>query len=419
VTVDATSSEKVLSISVGASVGGDVAVAVNAGISVYDITTQSYIDGGPLLSDGAIINADGNARVAADEKLKMDVIAGNLAASGTAAVGGAAAVPIVTKHTNLLSAITQPSTPRGALSGLLIHSGDLAVSVIDTRFAPGDVLLGDNTTLDLAMTTACPKEASWCTTTAAAIISADSQAGRPMRFTSSIAMPFSSRTWPLSRSPLLRMAAAIKSPASDGDWVTDGFAAGQQITLSGTQGNNSTYTIDHITPNHKTIVLTVANTIKAGSATTVTLSPGHYRPVTAGQWRRGPANRVGQSSGRATGQYAALQSADARGANTITLPYSLSLSNDSPVVYSSGGGQAIGGLTDGATYYVTNSGGGFKLSATKADRSSLSISLWRPASRTASSSRATSRRAMRPKSACTRSPPHHRGLPRHCRHGDQ
>ncbi len=43
--------------------------------------------------------------------------------------------------------------------------------------------------------------------------------------------------------------------------------------------------------------------------------------------------------------------------NTINLPYDLSLSTGDPVVYGSGGGAAIGGLTDGATYYVISKGG--------------------------------------------------------------
>ena len=93
VTVDATSSETMLSISVGAGVGGTAGVSVNAAVSVIDVTTKAFID------IGASVNADGSVRVSADERLTLDIIAGNISVGGTAGVGAAAAVPIITKTT--------------------------------------------------------------------------------------------------------------------------------------------------------------------------------------------------------------------------------------------------------------------------------------------------------------------------------
>ena len=93
-TVDATSSEDVTSISVGASFGGTAAVTVNAAVPVLDDQHERHI------GSGATVNADGSVRVAADEKLKLDVIAGNISGGGTAAVGASVAVPIVHKETH-------------------------------------------------------------------------------------------------------------------------------------------------------------------------------------------------------------------------------------------------------------------------------------------------------------------------------
>ena len=53
VTVDATSSEDVTTISVGGGFSGTAAVTVNVGVPVIDITTKAHIDGGPNAADGA------------------------------------------------------------------------------------------------------------------------------------------------------------------------------------------------------------------------------------------------------------------------------------------------------------------------------------------------------------------------------
>ncbi|MGN6127474.1 MAG: beta strand repeat-containing protein, partial [Humibacter sp.] len=84
-TVDAVSSENVTSISSGGSGGGAVAVAVNAAVPVFTIVTQAWIGGicsakpatpAACASSRSVVNAGGNARVAATEQLTMTVVAG-------------------------------------------------------------------------------------------------------------------------------------------------------------------------------------------------------------------------------------------------------------------------------------------------------------------------------------------------------
>src|SRR5204862_6973693 len=87
--VDASSKEDLLSIAVGGTVGGSVAVSVNAGVSVISPTTLAYIDGGSVLN-ASTVRIGGTARVSAADTTKLNLIAGNISASGSAAIGGAA-----------------------------------------------------------------------------------------------------------------------------------------------------------------------------------------------------------------------------------------------------------------------------------------------------------------------------------------
>ena len=66
---------------------------MNAGVSVYSITTDGTI------GHGATVHADGSVGVTADEALQLDVVAGNIAVGGAAGVGVAASVPVITKNT--------------------------------------------------------------------------------------------------------------------------------------------------------------------------------------------------------------------------------------------------------------------------------------------------------------------------------
>src|SRR5262249_20953336 len=130
-TVDASSNEKVTSIAAGGSFAGSAAIHVNAAISSYSVTTLGFVD------TGAKVSAGGSGRVSADESLSLNVIAGTLAAAGSAAVGAAAAVPIVTKVTRAFIGDNSTFTALGnGGGGLQVHTGDFSVSLVDTRFDP-------------------------------------------------------------------------------------------------------------------------------------------------------------------------------------------------------------------------------------------------------------------------------------------
>ena len=79
------------------------------------------------------------------------------------------------------------------------------------------------------------------------------------------------------------------------------------------------------------------------SPTVLSLSPG------AGESHR----LVPTNSAQPTAQNNPYFSPSDVSGNSITLPYTLGLSSDDPVVYGAGGGAPIGGLTDGGTYYLS------------------------------------------------------------------
>jgi len=148
VTVDASSSENVLSIAAGLSIGGSASVAVNAGVSVYTITTNATI------GDHANVNADGSVRVSADEALTLDIIAGNVAVGGAAGIGVAAVVPVLTKHTNALIDHDATVIGKGNGSGLTVNTGAYTVTSTDMRFNGAHVSGNQiNTGIDLGFQT--------------------------------------------------------------------------------------------------------------------------------------------------------------------------------------------------------------------------------------------------------------------------
>jgi hypothetical protein len=146
VTVDAESSEDILSISAGAAASQSVAVAVNAGVSVITVTTQAYIGGGPAVADGADIDAGGSVGVSADDGLEMQVISGNLAVSGSVSVGAAAAVPVVTKKIQAWIG-DHTSVDADGNTTITAATGDTNESIQDTRFRPDEagVVTGGDT----------------------------------------------------------------------------------------------------------------------------------------------------------------------------------------------------------------------------------------------------------------------------------
>ena len=141
VVVSAISSENLLSISVGGTVGGTAAVAINAAVPVLSITTTAR------LGASTVVVAGGNVIVSADESLTLTVVAGNIAISGTASVGAGAAVPIITKVTSAtigdLGRVTALATP-AQIGHDTVNTGGFNTTANDLRFNPRGPTPGDN-----------------------------------------------------------------------------------------------------------------------------------------------------------------------------------------------------------------------------------------------------------------------------------
>ncbi|MGZ3438561.1 MAG: beta strand repeat-containing protein, partial [Polyangia bacterium] len=125
-TVDAASSESLTSIAVGGGFAGTAAVNVNVGVPVFNVTTDAYIAG------GATVKAGGSVRVSANESLSMNVIGGNLSAAGSAAVGAAAAIPLISKETHAFIGDGAHVTA-GAADSLTVGTGAFQIQQIDPR----------------------------------------------------------------------------------------------------------------------------------------------------------------------------------------------------------------------------------------------------------------------------------------------
>ena len=293
-TIDATSSEDVNSFSVGGSGGNTAAVSVNAGVSVFNITTKAYIDGGPTASDGAVVKVGGNARVAADEHLALNMLVGNLSAAGTAAVGAGAAVPVVTKTTTAYIGDHSTLDAKGNATALPFNTGAYTVKSIDTRFNPKTAVEVDGKTIDLG--------------------------------------------------------------------YQDGFTEGQQVVYDDGGGQPIGGLTDTTDASHPVYYVHVVSDheIQLSSSPGGPIIPLDKTVATGESHRIVPTNQAGvrsDHSPRFNPETDVNYGTSTINPNTINLPYSLGVSNDDPVVYSSGGGAPIGGLVNGQTYYAANVNG--------------------------------------------------------------
>jgi hypothetical protein len=162
VTVDADSSEDIVSISAGGSGGGTVGVAVNAAVSVIDVTTRATVGevcaaatatASGCASSRTVVYAGGSVRIAANDALELDIIAGSLAVGGVAGVGAAAAVPVVTKETTAFIGDNSIVQGLGQLgSGIRVTTGGFVVEAVDTRFTPQGAVQADDQTIELGYT---------------------------------------------------------------------------------------------------------------------------------------------------------------------------------------------------------------------------------------------------------------------------
>ncbi len=101
VLVQAISAENLTSVTGAVGISGTVAIAGSAGVYVLGITTRAFIGDDPdnPTSGATTVQASGSILVAASEQTGLNILTGNFAGSGTASVGAAAGVPVVSKTT--------------------------------------------------------------------------------------------------------------------------------------------------------------------------------------------------------------------------------------------------------------------------------------------------------------------------------
>jgi hypothetical protein len=313
VVIDAASSEKLTSVAVGGGFGGTAGVNVNVGVSVIDITTNAFIANAATPADAATISANGSVMIAADEKLKLDVIGGNISGGGTAAVGAAAAVPVITKNTHAYIGDNAKVNAAGG-GAVTVKTGAFSVTPLDTRFDP--------------------------------------------------------------------TAAGVYDAASD--TINLGYAHGLETGEAVLYDDGGGATIPGLTDGGTYYVIKV-------DATHIKLATSHCGAVGAADPNCAPttvsAVNLGALDGSALyGESHRIVPSDQAGVRkdesprfnpqksgavnttteTITLPYELSdVETGDKLIYSSGGGETIGGLVDGQTYYAIKiSSTQFKLAPT-------------------------------------------------------
>ena len=294
VTVDAKSAETATSLSVGGTVGGTAAVTVNAGVSVYDVTTQAYIANGTNSGNGAKIFADGSVRISADERLELNVVGGNISGGGTAAVGAAVAVPVVLKNTHAWIGDFAQVNGRGALP-LDVVTGSYTVTAVDTRFNPANAVDAGARTIDLGY-------AHGFSDGDEVVYDNGQVTSPPDPKITSISGLSDGGVYYVKTVPFTNKVQLFSNPG----------LTGLPIAVSGGTGES-----------HRLVPTNQAGVVKDGANRFDPNAPGAVDP----------------------------------GNNTFKLPYTFSVSNDDAIVYSAGGGKVITGLVDGQTYYYKDAGG--------------------------------------------------------------
>ena len=345
VTVDATSNERMTSLAVGGGFGGTASVNVNVGVSVINVTTRAFIEGAASFAGAAHVNAGGSVRVAADEKFKIDIVGGNISGGGSAAVGAAAAVPIVTKETHAWIGDNATVNAAGG-SAVDVKTGNFTVTPIDTRFDPrltGTYNAGTDT-IDLGYAHGL-------------------KAGQAVLYDNG--------------------GGATLPGLTDGTPYYVILAGGNSVKLADSYCHAVGYVGDHnctFNPTPETIPGDpTSDPDHSDDFTPIVVTPINLQPLVVGALygeshrlvasdqagvRKDESPRFNPSREITSGVHAANVTTD-----TITLPYELDgVVTGDKLVYSSGGGDAIGGLVDGETYYAIRiSSTQFKVAATRCD----------------------------------------------------
>ncbi len=119
VIVDARNDTRIISVSISGAGGGVAAVALTAGVSAVNLTTKA------LIGADATVLADGNVVVSAEDLTRVDLVAGSIAGGGTAAIGVAAGIGVLTKHTEAAIEAGATVTALGRHGTVTVNSGAL------------------------------------------------------------------------------------------------------------------------------------------------------------------------------------------------------------------------------------------------------------------------------------------------------
>ena len=148
VVIEAVSSEDVIAIAGAGAGGGAAGVAPSAGVLIITPTTRAYIADALLPAQGAVVAASGNVILSAADENDLDVISGNVSFSGTAAVGVAAVVPVVTKTTEAYIGQYADVTAKGLAAGAEVNTGRFSVQraslAADLPFTPTETTYSSN-----------------------------------------------------------------------------------------------------------------------------------------------------------------------------------------------------------------------------------------------------------------------------------
>ena len=231
------------------------------------------------------------------------MIGGNLSVAGSAAVGAAAAIPIVTKETHAFIGDGAHVTA-GAASGLSVGTGAFVVKKIDPRFDPstGGLITG----------------------------------GSVFNLGSDLAGSFHEDERVLydnGGSPSISGLTSVEDDPA------------------------SVYYVHIVSPTAIQLKTAAGGTTSGGVLGCGTAVCGLGAPAARGESHRFvPTDQAGVREDLSP-RFDPQNGIDVNTAtNTITLPYNVGIANDDQVVYSSGDGEAIGGLRSGQTYYATSVG---------------------------------------------------------------
>ncbi|MEX1357532.1 MAG: hypothetical protein WD981_02810, partial [Gaiellaceae bacterium] len=392
ITVEASQSEDMILLAIGGSVGGTAGVAGSVIVDVLTLETRAYID------DDATVASAGKIAVSASDHTDLKGIAGQLAISGSAGVGLGADVEVNTKVTeawigervtataggnvtvDATSSETLLSISVGAAGGGAAGvSVNAAVSVIDITtlaYIGADALVDADGSVRVQADEALKLDMIAGNFSGAGSAAVGAAASVPIVNKTTIAY-IGDRAIVTGRG--FGTGLTVKSgayqvttidtrfdpaDAVEGGGVLNlgfqhGFEEGQEVVYDNGGGTSITglthggvYYVDVIDSTRVKLSSTPGGSailVSGGSGQSHRLVPTDQAGVAEDSGMRfDPAKNV---SG-----------------NEITLPYSLTLASGDPIVYSSGGGEPIGGLEDGQTYYVIGSSpGAFKLARTEDD----------------------------------------------------